>query len=54
MMNKVLKIAVTDINKDLSVIKAAYNYKNTVNQLKLIPALTGTKLTDALKNWLAN
>lgn len=45
---------VTDINKDVPVIKAAYDYKNADSQLQIYPALTGTKLTDALKTWLAD
>jgi hypothetical protein len=43
-----------DINKDLSVIKAAYQNKNANGDLQIEPALQAGKLSDALKKWLEN
>jgi hypothetical protein len=43
-----------DINKDLSVVKAAYQNKNANDELQIEPALRAGKLSDALKKWLEN
>jgi len=43
-----------DINKDLSVIKTAYQIKNATGELQIEPALSAGKLSDALKKWLEN
>jgi hypothetical protein len=43
-----------DVNKDLSVIKAAYQNKNANGELQIEPALQAGKLSDALKKWLEN
>jgi hypothetical protein len=61
---KVLMVGVTDgngdntntedINKDLSVIKAAYQNKNATGYLQIEPALQAGKLSGALKKWLEN
>jgi hypothetical protein len=61
---KVLMVGVTDgngdytntkdIDKDLSVIKAAYQNKNANSELQFEPVLQAGKLSDALKKWLEN
>ncbi|KAA9038658.1 prolyl oligopeptidase family serine peptidase [Ginsengibacter hankyongi] len=43
-----------DINRDLSVIKAAYKFKSEENKLQILPAIAGKELNDAFKNWLKN
>ena len=61
---KLLMVDVTDgngddlnteeINKDLGVIRAAYQNKNAGNKLQFEPALQAEKLHDTLKKWLEN
>jgi hypothetical protein len=41
-----------DINKDLSVIKAGYNFKNADNKLQITPALSEENLDKVFKSWL--
>jgi hypothetical protein len=41
-----------DINRDLSVIKAAYDFKNANNKLQIAPALSQKNLDNILKSWI--
>ncbi|KAA9038684.1 prolyl oligopeptidase family serine peptidase [Ginsengibacter hankyongi] len=45
---------VTDIDKDMSVIRAACKHKNASKQLQILPTPGVEKLTDILKSWLAD
>ena len=44
----------SDINKDLSVIRAAYEFKDAKDELQITPALSSAELNSALKSWLEN
>jgi hypothetical protein len=43
-----------DINKDLSVIKAAYQNKNANSSLEIESVLPAEKLSESLKRWIEN